>query len=142
MSTYKITNITNTISKRDIKYNSILNIEYHDNMEKKIVNIKPGEEILLTTISLPISVQRLKIKNLITVIEITQSELNKSQNNSKINTVKPIDKKIVVKETINKKIEKNSEHKIEKKNESKLEHQQGKKKIDKKDDDLNIEDEN
>ena len=40
MNTYKITNITNTVGKRDFKYNSDLNIEYVDNMVKKTIKNK------------------------------------------------------------------------------------------------------
>ena len=43
MGTFKITNITNLASKRDFKYNSILNIDYVDKMAKKIISIKPGD---------------------------------------------------------------------------------------------------
>lgn len=77
MNTYKITNVTDKFGKRDIGYNSTLEIEYVDNMMKKIVNIKPNETIYLTTKTIPLSVNRLKIKNMVTVIEIPEKEVNK-----------------------------------------------------------------
>jgi len=75
MGTYKITNITNLAGKRDLKFNSILDIEYVDNMMKKSISVKPGDSIYLTIASLPLSVHRLRVKNLITVNEVGASEL-------------------------------------------------------------------
>lgn len=75
MSTYKITNITNLAGKRDYKFNSELDIEYVDNMTKKVVKLKPGNAMYLTTPTLPLSVHRLRIKNLITVEEVSANEL-------------------------------------------------------------------
>lgn len=77
MGIYKLTNITDRIGKRDIKYNSILEIEYVDKMIKKIIKLLPKETCYLTVTSLPISIQRLAIKNLLTVSEISSEELNK-----------------------------------------------------------------
>ena len=92
MGTFKITNITNLASKRDFKYNSILNIDYVDKMAKKIISIKPGDTAYLTISSLPLSVHRLRVKNLITVDEIDSIEFAKSMKNIKT--------KIVVKEVV------------------------------------------
>jgi hypothetical protein len=75
MNTYKITNITNLAGKRDFRFNSELDIEYVDNMIKKVVKVKPNESIFLTTESLPLSVHRLRVKNLVTVTEISKNEL-------------------------------------------------------------------
>jgi hypothetical protein len=75
MNTFKITNITNFLGKRDAKANSILDIEYIDNMTKKLITIKPNESIYLTIPSLPLSVHRLRVKNLITVAVISETEL-------------------------------------------------------------------
>ena len=87
MGTFKITNITNLASKRDFKYNSILNIDYVDKMAKKIISIKPGDTAYLTISSLPLSVHRLRVKNLITVDEIDSIEFAKSMKNIKTKTV-------------------------------------------------------
>lgn len=91
MSTYKITNITNTIEKRKVKHNSILNVEYVDGMEKKSIKIKPNETVFITISTLPLSVQRLRVKNLVSVTEIDSNELNKAISGTKpkpINVVK------------------------------------------------------
>jgi hypothetical protein len=96
MSIYKITNITNLAGKRDFKYNSTLDINYVDCMAKKIIPIKPGEIVYLTISSLPLSVHRLKLNNLITVDEISEAELLKSMNDVKskmTNIIKEVEEK-------------------------------------------------
>jgi len=75
MNIYKITNITNLAGKRDIKFNSILDIDYVDSMMKKNIKVKPGETIYLQISSLPLSVHRLRVKKQISVVEISNSEL-------------------------------------------------------------------
>jgi hypothetical protein len=83
MNTYKITNITNTAGKRDFKFNSSLNIEYVNDMMKKTSVIKPGESLYLTIANLPMSVHKLRIKNLVSVEEVSQSELENIKNTKK-----------------------------------------------------------
>ena len=90
MNTYKITNITNTAGKRDFKFNSSLNIEYVDNMMKKTVAVKPGESLYLTVSALPMSVHKLRIKNLVSVVEVSHSELESIMNAAKPKVVIPI----------------------------------------------------
>ena len=75
MNTYRITNLTNTAGKRDFRFNSSLDIEYVDNMIKKTVSVKPGASLYLTVSSLPMSVHKLRVKNLISVIEVSAKEL-------------------------------------------------------------------
>ena len=88
MNTYKITNTTNLVGKRDVKYNKVVDIEYIDNRVKKKIRLKAGDTVFLTVNSLPLSVHRLRIKNLITVIEISNTELNKKMEMIKPKTVK------------------------------------------------------
>lgn len=76
MSTFKITNLTNTFGRRDNKYNTNIEIDYIDGMTKKVLNVKPGESVYLTIPNLPLSVHRLRVKKFISVIEIAQSELS------------------------------------------------------------------
>ena len=75
MSTFKITNITNLLGKRDYKYNSAIDVEYVDNMTKKTITIKPNETKFLTISKLPISAHRMRVKNLITVTEVGAAEI-------------------------------------------------------------------
>jgi|ERR1035437_2696355 hypothetical protein len=83
MNTYKITNLTNTAGKRDFKFNSSLDIEYVDNMIKKTAIVKPGASLYLTVPSLPMSIHKLRAKNLISVVEVSAKELADSMNNAK-----------------------------------------------------------
>ena len=78
MNTYKITNLTNTAGKRDPKFNATLDIDYVDAMMKKTVRVKPGETIFLQISTLPLSVHRLRVKKLISVVEVSSSELKNS----------------------------------------------------------------
>lgn len=83
MSTYKITNMTNLTGKRDFKHNSVLDIEYVDNMVKKTIQVKPGDSVYLTVPTLPLSVHRLRVKGLIVVTEISEAELVSVMNAAK-----------------------------------------------------------
>ena len=100
--------IVPNISKRDLKYNSILEIEYIDKMVKKVIKLSPNETCYLTVTSLPISIQRLAIKNLITISEVSSEELNKR--NQQLNT-----KNNVVNNDENKKIDERQLHSNKKK---------------------------
>jgi hypothetical protein len=89
MGTYKLTNVTNLAGKRDFKFNSVLDIEYIDNMMKKTVKLKPGDSLYLTVPTLPLSVHRLRVKKLIVVTEVSATELEKAQ------TAQPKPKEVV-----------------------------------------------
>jgi hypothetical protein len=88
MVTYKITNITNLVGKREIKYNSILDIEYIDSMMKKTIKVNPGDTVYLKISSLPLSVHRLRVKKLVSVVEINDSELKKTMDAAKPPVIK------------------------------------------------------
>lgn len=103
MNTYKITNVTNLAGKRDSKYNMALDIEYIDNRTKKTITLKAGDSVYLTVGSLPLSVHRLRIKNLIVITEVSAAELQKSMEKTK-STKKVVEKK---KESVVKKKESN-----------------------------------
>jgi len=90
MNTYKITNITNLANKRDLQYNTILNIDYVDEMNKKTIKVKPGETVYLKISSLPLSVHKLRVKKLVSVVEITSTELNNRMNANKPVIPQPI----------------------------------------------------
>jgi len=97
MNTYKITNLTNTAGKRDPKFNATLDIDYVDAMMKKTVRVKPGETIFLQISTLPLSVHRLRVKKLISVVEVSPSELkNSMEATNKLRN----SKKAVVAETV------------------------------------------
>ena len=90
MTNYKITNTTNTAGKRDAKFNTTLSIDYIDSMMKKNINIKPGETIFLQIYSLPLSVHRLRVKKLISVVEVSNNELKNTLNITKPSVIPPV----------------------------------------------------
>lgn len=77
MSTYKLTNTTNLAGKRDFKYNSVLDITVVEGMVKNTMKLKPGDTVYLTVASLPLSVHRLRVKGLVTVVEVSPSDVPK-----------------------------------------------------------------
>jgi len=116
MNTYKITNLTNTAGKRDPKFNSSLDIEYVDNMIKKIATVRPGESLFLTVHTLPLSVHKLRARNLVSVVEVSEKELVKT-----MEEIKPKVQPVVVSED-----EKNEDNlkKLSKKGNVKKEHKE------------------
>jgi len=103
MNTYKITNITNLAGKRDRKFNTIVNIEYIDGRTKKTIVLKAGDNVFLTINSLPLSVHRLRIKNLITIEEVNLAELTKPVTPKPIRRPKPVKKPVEVVDKVEKK---------------------------------------
>jgi hypothetical protein len=109
MNTYKITNLTNLLGRREARYNSVVDIEYVDNRARKVTQLKPGESVFLTVQSLPLSVHRLRIKKVIDVGEVSAAELQKSMEKIKpkapknpIAAKKPVAKKVA--ETVSEEI--------------------------------------
>jgi len=100
MNTYKITNITNLLAKRDRKANTTLAIEYSDRMIKKTINVKPNDTVFLTVSTLPLSVHRLRIKNLISVTEVNPAEAVKASQKAKSPKKKDIPKPKAVKKPV------------------------------------------
>jgi len=93
MTTYKITNVTNLVGKRDPKHNSIVNIDYVDNRTKKTLVLKAGDEVFISVQSLPLSVHRLRIKKLIEIAEVSPAVMKKAAP-KKPETKKPVAKKV------------------------------------------------
>lgn len=83
MNTYKITNITDKLGKRDVNNNSTLNISFVDEMIPKTIPLKPSDVMYFTGEYLPLSVHRLRVKNLVSVIEISERELKDIQDTKK-----------------------------------------------------------
>jgi len=83
MNIYKITNISENVGKRDPNYKSILTLKYVNNLKEEKLLIKPGETVYLSINKLPISAHSLRVKNLISVSEISESELKKVLLNKK-----------------------------------------------------------
>ena len=80
MNTYKITNLTSKLGKRDTNYNSTLKVSYIDGMERKNMFIKPNEEVYFTAASLPISLHKFRVKGLVSISDVTDKELRNVKN--------------------------------------------------------------
>ena len=77
MGNYKIVNITNKLDKRNPNFNSILVLEYTENMIKKSISIGPDQEVVMSLNSLPQNISQMKMKKLIIVDEINGYQVNK-----------------------------------------------------------------
>ena len=76
MNTYKITNITNLLGKRDFNYNTTLNIDILDGMLRKNIEVKPSMSVYVTLNKLPLNIHRLRIKGWVSVSIVGENELN------------------------------------------------------------------
>lgn len=95
MVNYKITNITNTFGKRDMNYMEDVNIEYVNGMKKEKITLKPDKSIIISTDKLPLSVHRLRLKNMIIVKMVDDTKENKSNvSKSKVNKTQPKKKNV------------------------------------------------
>lgn len=79
MKTFKITNITGSLTKRHPNYNSTLNISYLDQMERKTMFIEPNKTVYFTADSLPLSLHRFRMKKLVAIVELNEQELLRLQ---------------------------------------------------------------
>ena len=110
MNTYKITNITNQLGKRDTNFNMSLDIEYIENRAKKIFQLKSGESLVISVpASLPLSIHRLRLKKLITVTETNNVIKSEGKKSTTVKNDKPIKvetnvntKKVITKKKPNK----------------------------------------
>jgi hypothetical protein len=93
MNTYKITNITNQLHKRDVHFKTPVKIEYIDDRKKKVAEVKTGENLFLTVATLPLAIHRLRIKGLINITEASVADIKK---------INPPEKKTVKKTKIEK----------------------------------------
>jgi hypothetical protein len=102
MNTFKVTNITDRLGKRHPNYNSTLNVSYVDQMERKSLLLEPKKTIYFSAASLPLSLHRFRMKNLVSVSEITEQELLKLKNEPTKNEAKKEKKSTPKKKTVSK----------------------------------------
>ena len=114
MAYYKIKNITNSLAKRHDNKNKTLDITYNVGFNKKTYILPVGGEMIISCMNLPVNIQTLRIKQLVTVKEISENEFLKSQRpNAKKQEPIPVTKtnapKKVTKKPVTKKTEQISE---------------------------------
>ena len=69
MIKYKIKSLTDTLPKRNSFYKKNVDFFYVNNMKKKVITVRPGEEIYLIIDGLPLSLKKLMMKGLLLVSE-------------------------------------------------------------------------
>ena len=77
MMYYKIKSKTGSLGKRDVNYNKTLDISFIDRMNRKVIKVYPNQDVYLECGKLPIDAQKLRMRNLITVNEISETEFRK-----------------------------------------------------------------
>lgn len=76
MGKYRIKNLTNELGKRDADYNKQISFQIKNGLFKKDVVINAGDELYIELKMLPLDLQRLRIKRLVSVTEIGNLEYN------------------------------------------------------------------
>jgi len=79
MGFYKIRNITDRLPKRHSKKDSTVTVTFNDGVTKKDCKINVGDNFLIKTHNLPISIHTLRAQNLITVETIGENEFNREK---------------------------------------------------------------
>lgn len=94
MGKYRIKNLTDSFGKRDADYNKVVSFQVSNGLMKKTITIEPGDELFIELKILPLDLQRLRIKNIVTVTEIGNLEFN-----SRLKAEQNKNKPVQVKET-------------------------------------------
>lgn len=79
MAYYKIKNITTFLPKRHQNKDTEIKVEYMVGFQKKIHILPVSKELVLSCRTLPIQIHNLRVKNLVSVIEISENEFMKLQ---------------------------------------------------------------
>ena len=94
MGKYRIKNLTDSFGKRDADYNKVVSFQVSNGLMKKTITIEAGDELFIELKILPLDLQRLRIKNIVTVTEIGNLEFN-----SRLKAEQNKNKPVQVKET-------------------------------------------
>lgn len=112
MAYYKIKNLTHLLPKRHMNKNSVLDVQFVSGLEKRTHKLNTNSEIYISCTNLPISVHKLRMKKLVSVREVSQSEFFKAQNPKpkvapaiEVKELKQGDDETMVGETIFEKVE-------------------------------------
>jgi len=74
MGYYKIKNITKSLAKRDMQKNKDLSITLNDGLFPSEQIIQSGGEVLIECMRLPTELQKLRVKGLVTIVEVGKNE--------------------------------------------------------------------
>jgi len=79
MGYFKIKNITNSLPKRHVKKDSMVEIEYSGGFIKKSFKLNSGAEAYIEAGNLPISIHKLRMKGMISIVEVSKNDFYKKQ---------------------------------------------------------------
>jgi hypothetical protein len=79
MGYYKVTNLTAKLPKRHQQKNSTLKLEYRANFDIKTQDLHVGQTLYISSPSLPVNLHKLRMKKLISVVEIGKNTFMKLQ---------------------------------------------------------------
>jgi len=79
MGYYKIKNITNLLGKRHLSKNTTLDVEYSSGYKKESFLLNVGGIAYFEAGNLPFNIHKLRMKNMITVVEVSKNEFYKKQ---------------------------------------------------------------
>jgi hypothetical protein len=74
MGYYKVKNITNSLAKRDIQKDKNLAITLNNGLFPTEKVIEMGDEFLIECSKLPTELQKLRVKGLVTIVEVGKNE--------------------------------------------------------------------
>ena len=90
MPYYKITSLTAKLPKRHLHKNENLKIEYREGFDTKTNELPVGATVYISSPSLPVNYHKLRMKGLISVVEIGKNAFMKLQKNEQKPVVAPV----------------------------------------------------
>ena len=76
---YKITSLTHKLPKRHINKDKTLEIEYRESFSEKKYILPPNGTLYISSPSLPVNLHKLRMKKMITVVEINKNTFMRLQ---------------------------------------------------------------
>ena len=76
---YKITSLTHKLPKRHINKDKTLEIEYRESFKEREYRLPPNGTLYISSPSLPVNLHKLRMKKMITVVEINKNDFMKLQ---------------------------------------------------------------
>ena len=103
MGYYKVKNITNTLGKRHPQRDTNVNISINEGLIAKNFELASGQEVAMECVKIPVDLQKLRVKGLVTISEMSRNKFvslyNESQKPStpekkeQVKAIKPVSSK-------------------------------------------------
>jgi len=74
MKYFKIRNVTDSLGKREIRFNSDLDVEFITGFVKDSIVLKPNQQLYMKTKTLPITLHKMRLQGLISIVEVDSKE--------------------------------------------------------------------